>query len=76
MLQVLDIHEGGFGVQSMGRYIVAALLNARAGLTPVLSEATIRTVWNDTINRGYYEPAPGIKWGPSEIIAYVKTTFR
>jgi hypothetical protein len=76
MLEVIDFQEGGHGIQSMGRYIVAALLNARAGLTPVLPESTVRDVWNNLINLGYYEPTPGVKWGPSEIIAYIKTTYR
>ena len=56
MLEVLDIGEGGGGVQSLGRYIVAALLNARAGRTPVLTETGARTMWNDCVNQGCYEP--------------------
>jgi hypothetical protein len=75
MLEVIDVGEGGDGVQSLGRYIVAALLNARAGRTPVLTETGARNMWNDLVNQGYYEPTAGIRWTAPEIIAYVKTTM-
>lgn len=75
MLEVLDIGEGGDGVQSLGRYIVAALLNARAGRTPVLTETGARNMWNDCVNQGCYEPTAGIRWTAPEIIAYLKTTM-
>ena len=75
MLEVIDIGESGGGATSLGRYIVAALLNARAGRTPVLDETGVRQMWNDTVNRGYYEPTAGVRWGPAEIIAYLKTTM-
>lgn len=75
MLEVLDIQEGGVGIGGLGRYIVAALLNACSGRTPVLKEAGVRAMWNDTISVGYYAPNPGIQWSPPEIIAYLKTTM-
>lgn len=75
MLEVLDINEGGSGTTSLGRYMVAALLNACAGRTPVLTESGVRDMWNDVVNRGYYEPTAGIQWGAPEIIAYLKTTM-
>jgi hypothetical protein len=75
MLEVIEVGEGGGGTQSLGRYIVAALLNARSGRTPVLTETTVRNMWNDCINRGYYEPTAGIRWTPLEIIGYIKTTM-
>ena len=75
MLEVIDMGEGGLNTRGLGRYIVAALLNARAGRTPVLTETNVRNMWNDLVNRGYYEPTAGTKWGPPEIIAYLKTTM-
>lgn len=75
MLEVLDIHEGGGGTTSLGRYMVAALLNACAGRTPVLTESGVRDMWNDLVNRGYYEPTAGVHWQAPEIIAYLKTTM-
>ena len=73
MLEVIDVTTGGLG--SLGRYTVAALLNARSGRTPMLSETTVRVMWNDLLNRGYYEPTAGIRWGAAEIVAYIKTTI-
>ena len=74
MLEVIDLMQSG-GLNSLGRYIVAALLNARSGRTPVLNESSVRAMWNDLINRGYYEPTAGIRWGAAEIVAYIKTTI-
>lgn len=75
MLEVLDIAEGGGGTAALGRYMVAALLNACSGRTPVLNETGVRNMWNDLISRGYYEPTAGIQWGAPEIIAYLRTTM-
>jgi hypothetical protein len=74
MLEVIDI-TGASGLNSLGRYIVAALLNARAGRTPMLSETVVRNMWNDLISRGYYEPTAGIRWTATEIVAYIRTTI-
>jgi hypothetical protein len=72
MLDVINADSSGDG---LGRYIVAALLNARAGRTPVLTEFTVRNMWNDLHNRGYYEPTAAVRWGSSQIVAYIKTTI-
>jgi len=74
MLQVIDVRSGG-SLDALGRYIVAALLNARSGRTPMLAETGVRNMWNDLINRGYYEPTAGVHWGAAEIVAYIKTTI-
>jgi len=73
MLEVLDVSQGG--LEGVGRYMVAALLNARSGRTPVLDETGVRTMWNDLVNNGYYEPTAGIKWTGAEIIAYLQSTM-
>ena len=52
MLEVIDFNEGGHATSALGRYIVAALLNARSGRTPVLTETGVRMMWNDAVNRG------------------------
>jgi hypothetical protein len=75
MLEVIDINEGGLGVTALGRYIVAALLNACSGRTPVLNETQVRAMWNSMVATGYYEPAPGVRWSPSQLIAYLQTTM-
>lgn len=71
---VLQLSNVG-GTQSLGRYTAAALLNARKGLTPVLTETTVRQMWNDCISKGYYEPTAGVHWGPAQIITYIKSTL-
>jgi hypothetical protein len=61
-------------VNSLARYISAALLNSRAGLTPVLKPATVITMWNDYVQKGYYEPTAGVKWDAAQIVIYLQHT--
>jgi len=74
MLEVIDLGGQG-GLSTVGSFMVAALLNARAGRTPVLDESAVRVMWNDLVNQGYYEPVAGIHWGANEIVAYLRTTM-
>jgi len=74
MREVMLLADDG-SVRSLGRYIAAALLNARTGLTPVLNEAAVRGMWNDYLLNGYYAPTAGIRWGPPEIVRYIKSTI-
>jgi len=73
MLEVLDGTQSG--LSDVGRYMVAALLNARSGRTPVLDETGVRTMWNDLVNHGYFEPTAGVQWTGAEIVAYLKSTM-
>src|SRR5882672_11343171 len=75
MLEVIDIGEGQSTMRGLGRYVVAALLNARAGRTRMLTETTARNIWNDLVNRGYYEATAGVRWDVPKVIAYIKTTI-
>ena len=75
MIEVIDITNGGRNLDTLGRYTVAALLNARSGRSPMLPEAVVRNMWNDLINRGYFEPTAGVQWGAAEIVAYIRTTI-
>jgi hypothetical protein len=74
MMEVMSLADDG-SICTLGRYIGAALLNARSGLTPVLNESNVRGMWNGYIASGYFQPAAGIKWGAAEIVAYIKTTL-
>jgi len=74
MLDVLD--ESGGSYEALGRHIVAALLNAAAGLTPVLNQNGVRDMWNSYITRGYYEPTAGIRWDAEKIVTYIETTIQ
>jgi hypothetical protein len=73
MLAVLQLMGGG--VDALARHITAALLNAKAGLTPVLTESDVRGIWNEFVAKGYFEPAAGVHWGPDQIVAYLTTTM-
>lgn len=75
MLDVLKQNAGGAGYGTLGMYCAAALLNAASGRTPFLSEASVQRMWNDNLLQGYYEPTPGIRWGATQIIAYLQSTM-
>jgi hypothetical protein len=74
-MSMLDVIGADTNPAGLGRYVTAALLNARAGRTPVLSEFGVRSMWNDVVNLGFYEPTAGVQWGPAQIVAYIKTTM-
>jgi hypothetical protein len=74
MLQVMQTTGNAGGYTALGRAIAGALLNAAAGLTPVLSVTDVRNIWNEYVLKGYFEPSAGIKWFPDQIITYLKTT--
>src|SRR5690242_16328258 len=59
MLAIMQFPDDG-GIRSLGRYTAAALLNARAGLTPTLNESMVRNMWNEFVSRGYFEPVAGV----------------
>ena len=73
LLEVLDPATGA--ASELARYIVAALLNAQAGKTPVLTVANVKTIWSECSAKGYYEISAGVKCYPNEIVAYLKTTM-
>jgi hypothetical protein len=75
MINVVGMTGGASNLDTLGRYIVAALLNARSGRTPVLDEGGVRNMWNDLVHRGYYEPTAGVRWAAPQIVAYLKTTM-
>lgn len=59
-----------------GAHMVAALLNAYKGLTSgVLTVQGVKDIWNEYDSKGYYEPTAGVKWYPSDIVAYLKSTM-
>lgn len=60
----------------VARHVVAALLNAAAGLTPVLTIAAIQGIWNEYITKGYFEPTAGVHWGDAQIVSYLLSTMQ
>ncbi len=59
----------------LGAHIVAALLNAKKGWTPVLTEQAVKDMFNEWAAKGYYEPSANIKWSAADIVTYLKTTM-
>lgn len=59
----------------LARYIVAALLNAAASLTPVLSVNAVKGIWNEYLATGSFSPSSGVHWNHDEIVSYLLTTM-
>lgn len=80
LMQVMMLSNGSnpWGLtdpDNLGAHIVAALLNAKAELTPVLSEMDVMGMWNEWVSKGYFEPTAGVKWSSAQIVDYLKTTM-
>ena len=78
LLEVLDM--GGGPPNDVGRHIVAALLNAARGWTPVLTVPAVQGIWREYMSRGgagagYFEPTAGVKWYHGEIVDYLTSTM-
>lgn len=74
MMQVIWLGGGGDPDQ-LGAHIVAALLNAKKGYTPVLNETQVRNIFNEWDQKGYFEPTAGVQWDGAHIVAYLKSTM-
>lgn len=80
MQQLLKMNDGNnpWGLtdkDNLGAHIVAALLNARAGLTPVLTENAVIGMWTEWATRGKFSPKAGVDWTSAQIVTYIKSTF-
>ena len=81
MMQVMHLNDGNnlwnlSDPANLGAHVVAALLNAKAGLTPVLSESDVTNMWREWESQGYFEPVAGEQWDAEAIVKYIKSTFR
>lgn len=74
MMQVIWL-LGSQDPNQLGSHCVAALLNARMGWTPVLTEAQVRNIFNEWNLKGYFEPTAGVKWYGADIVTYLKSTM-
>lgn len=74
MMQVTLLGGTGDPYQ-LGAHCVAAILNARKGWTPVLTEAQVRNMYKEYITKGYFSPTAGVKWYAADIVKYLKTTM-
>jgi hypothetical protein len=75
LLDILKIQNAQGPFDDLARYIVAALLNAAAGLTPVLSVSAVKDIWNEYFATGSFSPSSGASWNHGEIISYLLTTM-
>jgi hypothetical protein len=75
-MTLLDVLEAGGGPPlDVARHIVAALLNAASGLTPVLDVTAVLIMWEEFATAGYFEPTAGVKWYHEEIVDYLLSTM-
>lgn len=80
MMQIMHLNDGNnpwnlTDPDNLGAHIVAALLNAAAGLTPVLSESDVINMWREWDSQTYFEPVAGVEWSSKDIVDYIKSTF-
>lgn len=80
LMQVMMLADGSnpWGLtdpDNLGAHIVAALLNAAMGWTPVLTTTAVINMWNEWASTGYFEPTANVKWNSAQIVAYLKTTM-
>jgi hypothetical protein len=75
-MTLLDVLEAGGGPPlDVARHIVAALLNAASGFTPVLEVPAVLTMWEEYASMGYFEPTAGVRWYNEEIVDYLLSTM-
>ena len=74
LLEVLVLT--GSPTNDVARYVVAAVLNAAAGLTPVLSVSAVKDIWSEFATTGFFSPSSGAHWDASEIVEYLLTTMQ
>jgi len=61
-------------IQKLLQHLVKALLNARSGATPYLTEKTIQSMFNEWQASGTFAPTAGVTWSASQIIEYLRLT--
>lgn len=59
---------------NLGMHLVAALLNARMGWTPFLTEERIRSMFSEWQNTGHFSPKVNTYWNNAQIVTYLKST--
>jgi len=68
------------GPDDVARYIVAALLNAAAGLAPPLPINKVQGIWREYATNGggasgFFEPTAGVQWFQADIVRYLQSTM-
>ena len=68
--------DPGSTSNDVARNVSAALLNAAAGLTPVLTVQIVKHIWSEFGTTGFFSPSSGVHWNATEIIEYLLTTMQ
>ena len=61
-------------VNKLGMHLVAALLNARKGWTPFLTEETIKAMFTEWQVKGSFSPTATVSWNSAQIVTYLTAT--
>jgi len=76
LYQIVSGDTGSNDRNEVAKYIVTALLNARANATPVLTEAKVFAIWNEYTQKLSFTPNAGAKaWTGADIVTYLKSTM-
>lgn len=74
LMQVIWL-TGNLDPSQLGAYFIAAVLNARRGATPILTESQLVNIFNEWDFKGFFEPTAGVKWYAPDIVTYLKSTM-
>jgi len=74
MMQVIWLDENQDPYQ-LGAHFVAAILNAKIGATPILSDHQLVNIFKEWDRKGFFEPTAGVKWHPEDIVSYLRSTL-
>lgn len=72
LAELIVLHKSD--THQLGMYLTSALLNARMGWTPFLSEDRIQAMYLEWRTRGEFSPTANVKWTAQEIVKYLKST--
>lgn len=60
--------------QQVAKYLTAAMLNARAGYAPYLTEDRVLAMYNEWRSVGYFTPTADVQWYAGDILNYLMST--
>jgi len=79
LVKMVDIlKHKDYDKDNVGMHMAASLLNARAGLNAIPTEAQLIKIWTDYRANNVYLPSPGnpnIVWDGADIVDYLKSAM-
>ena len=73
LLDVLALHPVA-PYDDVARYMVAALLNAQANLTPRQTCADVQGMWSQYLTNLCFSPSSGVTWNHDQLMEYLRHT--